>query len=199
VLKLGNFIFDIDDYPEEAPIGGASLVSVEKYPGGKKSIQNFGAFDDPITLKGTFMYQGAHAKAGTIDGMWRSGQPYQLIAGTLNSRWVVITSCKLTYRNDYEIPYEITLEPISASDPNSILYSSPQTSSSANASPSTSGGTTPTKSAALQRTYVVVSGDSLWKIAQKFYGDGSKFTTIQTANNIKDPSRIPVGMKLVIP
>lgn len=32
------------------------------------------------------------------------------------------------------------------------------------------------------QTYTVVSGDCLWNIAKKFYGDGTKYTTIYNAN-----------------
>jgi nucleoid-associated protein YgaU len=50
-------------------------------------------------------------------------------------------------------------------------------------------------------TYTVVKGDSLWAIAKKFYGDGSKYTKIASANKdkIKNPSLIYPGQKLVIP
>ncbi len=50
-------------------------------------------------------------------------------------------------------------------------------------------------------TYVVKSGDSLWAIAKKYYGDGAKYTKIYNANkdNIKNPSLIYPGQKLVIP
>lgn len=50
-------------------------------------------------------------------------------------------------------------------------------------------------------TYVVQSGDSLWAIAKKYYGDGSKYTKIYNANKdkIKNPSLIYPGQKLVIP
>ena len=49
--------------------------------------------------------------------------------------------------------------------------------------------------------YVVVSGDSLWAIAKKFYGNGNQYTKIYEANKdkIKNPSLIKVGQKLVIP
>ena len=39
-----------------------------------------------------------------------------------------------------------------------------------------------------QKTYKVISGDSLWNIAQKHYGDGSLYTKIQEANKSKYPS-----------
>ena len=48
-------------------------------------------------------------------------------------------------------------------------------------------------------TYTVKRGDTLGKIAVKFYGDAHKYPVIQRANNIADPSRIWVGQALVIP
>jgi LysM repeat protein len=49
--------------------------------------------------------------------------------------------------------------------------------------------------------YVVQSGDCLWAIAKKYYGDGTKYTKIYNANKdkIKNPSLIYPGQKLVIP
>jgi nucleoid-associated protein YgaU len=47
----------------------------------------------------------------------------------------------------------------------------------------------------------VVSGDTLWKIAKKFYGDGSLYMEIFNANKdvLTDPDKIKVGQKLRIP
>lgn len=49
--------------------------------------------------------------------------------------------------------------------------------------------------------YEVVSGDTLSKIAKKFYGDASKYMKIFDANKdqLKDPDKIKVGQKLKIP
>ncbi len=49
--------------------------------------------------------------------------------------------------------------------------------------------------------YTVVKGDSLWKIAKKYYNDGSKYTVIFQANKgiIKDPNLIYVGQVIKIP
>lgn len=54
------------------------------------------------------------------------------------------------------------------------------------------------------KTYTVVSGDSLWKIAQKLLGDGSRWREIYTYNNNKsiiggNPNLIRPGQILSIP
>lgn len=50
-----------------------------------------------------------------------------------------------------------------------------------------------------ERTYTVVSGDSPWKIAQKIYGDGTKYPLIMSANNLTAATRLRVGIVLRIP
>ena len=49
--------------------------------------------------------------------------------------------------------------------------------------------------------YTIKSGDSLWKIAQEFYGDGNKYQKIFEANKevIKNPDLIYPGQTLRIP
>jgi GH25 family lysozyme M1 (1,4-beta-N-acetylmuramidase) len=47
--------------------------------------------------------------------------------------------------------------------------------------------------------YIVKKGDTLWAIAQKYYGNGNKYTDIAKANNISNPNVISVGQKLLIP
>ena len=54
-------------------------------------------------------------------------------------------------------------------------------------------------SAGTLTTYTVQRGDTLGRIAQKFYGNPHKYPLIQRANNISNPSRIWVGQVLVIP
>ena len=51
------------------------------------------------------------------------------------------------------------------------------------------------------RTYTVQSGDTLWKISQEMYGDGSKYMKIFEANTglLDDPNKIFPGQELVIP
>jgi nucleoid-associated protein YgaU len=57
------------------------------------------------------------------------------------------------------------------------------------------------KDAASGNTYTVQAGDSLWKISQKFYGDGNQWRRIYEANKgtIKDPDVIHPGQTFTIP
>lgn len=47
--------------------------------------------------------------------------------------------------------------------------------------------------------YMVQKNDSLWKIAEKIYNDGYKWTEIAKENGIKNPSLIYSGQKLKLP
>jgi nucleoid-associated protein YgaU len=59
----------------------------------------------------------------------------------------------------------------------------------------------PTGAIGSAKTYVVVQGDSLSKIAKREYGDGNKWQTIYEANKglITDPDLIYPGQELKIP
>lgn len=51
------------------------------------------------------------------------------------------------------------------------------------------------------QTYSLVKGDSLWKVAQKYTGNGNNYGELQKLNGIKDSDlrRLPIGLTLKIP
>ncbi len=49
------------------------------------------------------------------------------------------------------------------------------------------------------RTYTVVSGDTLWAIAERFYGDGNQYHKIASASGVANPDLIHPGQVLTIP
>lgn len=73
-------------------------------------------------------------------------------------------------------------------------------SGSSTTAPGAPAGTTPGWGNT-RRTYTVVKGDSLSKIAQREYGAAGKWRTIYEANRdqIKDPDLIYPGQVLTIP
>ena len=50
-----------------------------------------------------------------------------------------------------------------------------------------------------QETYTVAKGDSLWKISEKYYGNGYKWQKIAEANALANTNQIEEGMQLAIP
>lgn len=50
-----------------------------------------------------------------------------------------------------------------------------------------------------KNVYQVKEGDTLWSIAEKFYGSGFNVDDIVKANNIKNPDKVEKGQLLIIP
>lgn len=48
-------------------------------------------------------------------------------------------------------------------------------------------------------TYKIVSGDSLSKIAKRFYGDANHYKEIASANGIDNPDLVKVGQEIKLP
>ena len=63
-----------------------------------------------------------------------------------------------------------------------------------------SAATTPkrTDERVTPRTYTVKQGDTLWDIACRFYGDGTKWGSIAAKNGVADPRKLQVGKVLTL-
>lgn len=64
---------------------------------------------------------------------------------------------------------------------------------------STQEGKSETINEPLPTTHIVRESDSLWTIAEKYYGSGYNWISIANKNNLTNPDRIQVGQKLEIP
>lgn len=49
------------------------------------------------------------------------------------------------------------------------------------------------------RTYTIEPGDTLWAVAERFYGDGNRYRDIAAASGIDNPDVVDVGQVLTIP
>jgi nucleoid-associated protein YgaU len=78
-------------------------------------------------------------------------------------------------------------------------FSNVQSGDSSTAAPPAT--TDPIAGSGARRTYTVVKGDSLSRIAKREYGDANKWRTIYEANRdlIKDPDLIYPGQLLSVP
>ena len=51
---------------------------------------------------------------------------------------------------------------------------------------------------AVQTTYTVKKGDTLWDIACRFYDDGTQWRTLAEKNGVADPRKLPIGKVLTL-
>jgi nucleoid-associated protein YgaU len=63
---------------------------------------------------------------------------------------------------------------------------------------STASGTNRPVESVAPTTYTTKAGDTLWDLAKKFYGTGSRYKELADKNGIKNPDLLPVGKALVI-
>ena len=49
-----------------------------------------------------------------------------------------------------------------------------------------------------QSSYTVRKGDTLWDIACRFYGEGTRWRELAERNGVTDPRKLPVGKKLAL-
>ena len=87
---------------------------------------------------------------------------------------------------------------------NNNASSSSTSNSSSNSQNTSRPSETNTSSNNQQKSHKVIKGDSLWDIAQKYYGNGSLYPKIKEANKDKYPSLsssnvIYTNMELIIP
>lgn len=57
----------------------------------------------------------------------------------------------------------------------------------------------PLRSSPEPRTYTVVSGDTLWAIAERFYGDRNRYQDIADASGLTSTDEVRPGQALTIP
>lgn len=125
---------------------------------------------------------------------WRnSGEPIRvIITGILNMECTIESFSYGEQDATGDIYYTASLKEYKKIKTKTVTSSSStaKASSKRSAKTSISGG-----------TYTVKKGDSLWKIAKQFYGNGALYMKIYEANKniISDPNKIYVGQVLTIP
>ncbi|THF47266.1 5'-nucleotidase C-terminal domain-containing protein [Allorhizobium terrae] len=75
----------------------------------------------------------------------------------------------------------------------------PATPAPAASAPTAAAPAAPAAPETKTAAYTVVKGDSLWKIAERVYGDGEAWTKISAANKLRHPNHIEIGEQLTLP
>lgn len=143
-----------------------------------------------ITGSGIFFGKGAYDTFKKLLKYFQQNTPGKLI----HPIWGSI-NCRLTKLNTKEEPLpnyvEYTFEFIEEGYFNLVGDNDFKSNAPANKSPNSS----------TKKYHIVVKGDSLWKISEKYYKTGTKWKDIANANKslIKNPNNIKIGWKLLIP
>ena len=176
VLKLG-----------EVPIfNGTSLKTIELvsfFPNQEYSFCDYVGFMKPYEFSykiQKWMYEGKPLRIIVTDtptNMQCLIQQFDTVEQD-GTRDLYFTLNLLEYR-PIEVPNLTNSNPSNSSSSNSSVNSQNKNRTSENNN---------TSSNSQQKTHKVASGDSLWNIAQKHYGNGSLYTKIQEANKAKYPS-----------
>lgn len=74
-----------------------------------------------------------------------------------------------------------------------------RSSSGPQASPARTAAPTPAKTSSHTTVHTVRAGEYLWKIAERYYGDGAQFRKIAEANHIDPFADLSAGQDLIIP
>ena len=134
----------------------------------------------------------------------------------LTTATLTLTACqnKQETQAHVERPYTPLNELDNTSDNSTDWYTAGDYSSSSSADWNTAEAAEPTSLATAEpteqdeilaptggQTYQVQKGDTLYKLARRFYNDQSEWKTIWDANRARlgNPDRLRVGMKLIIP
>lgn len=129
---------------------------------------------------------------------WKSsGKPIQLIiTGTKINFQVTIETLKYGEQDGTgDVYYDLTLKEYRAVEIKKTKLKKKKKTTKKKSKPKRPVAKKKTK------TYTVKSGDCLWNIAKKFYGNGAQYTKIYNANKgkIKNPNLIYPGQVLTIP
>ncbi len=204
-LTLGTVEFYTDELPSEINLGGEQILAIRKFPGGGLDVQPLGAWDDPIAWEGTFMFTEALQRCVQVGMMRVNAKAVQMSISTI-SRMVMVTKFKYKYLNDYNIPYQIELQPLVSYGPGTTVNgisiqgaNAPVAAASSTAAASTASASPDTQTKQPQQSHIVASKDTLWGLAVKFYSSGAQWTRIAQANGIKNPGTLEIGQKLIIP
>ncbi len=193
--------------PEE--ISRTDKVDIEKYrvlsgkqipiPTGKALVEySFEAefpYDERTYTNNGFQDVSAWEKL--LYGWMEQGKPVRFIASSENGEdinmQVLISQAKAVEKSGEEGDKYLSISLIEYVVPNKryVAVQTMKTSRAVQASPSVTDG----------KTHTVQSGDTLWGIAKKYYGDGSQYQKIYQANTgqIKNPSLIYPGQVFTIP
>lgn len=190
---LGGILFD------PAPRGKLKFnnprsIAKLDIPGGPPVYQDMGEDETVMAWDGVLEGEDAYRKAIQIESMKDAGQVVQLIVSDFpelckqvrirNFPWDLVRQDRVEYSIELvaEMPPPVVVETI-------IPAAQGETGEEEQSPPPSPSGT----------TYVIKQGDTLWALAQKHFGDGTRWREIASVNGIMDPTTLQIGQEIIIP
>lgn len=193
---------------------GDTLTEGQKLQKGDSLTSNNGAY----TL--TLQDDGNLVLAARGEAVWASGTDGQGVVRAevqTDGNFVLYTADKPVWHTDTKGKKDVKL--VLQDDRNVVLYAADgpawnsgtdtdapppaepevELAAAEEAAPAPAPEPAPAPAPAAPRTYTVVSGDTLWAISERFYGDGAKYQRIADASGIANPDLIQPGQVLTIP
>lgn len=111
-VTLGDFVFNGWEVPEKVSWGGQQRMTVHKFVGGTRYIDVMGDDNQDISWSGRFLSPDAAFRADQLDQLRKAGAAIELVfAGRYYI--VVIANFVANQEMQYNVPYSITLTPLS--------------------------------------------------------------------------------------
>ena len=170
-------------------------VNVSEHPveSGLKITDNVRREPVVIKIKGEIVGKKAASKLSKITKLHQKGKYVKYIGRNVMNN-AIITSLNTSHPNTVYggCEFDMELKEIR------IAKSPVQKKKGKKTKGGTKQVTKKSKKNTRAKTYTVKSGDTLWSIANKYYGKGASCTKIKTANKLKS-NAVRVGQKLKIP
>lgn len=197
-VVLGDFVFELGPR-RQIDINSPRSIAKIDIPGKAPDYQDMGEDEHTIGWGGVLSGSDAYEDMLSIEAIKQSGKAVKFIKGRL-TKTVRIKDLSFNIVRDEHIEYSINLVVIQqenlevTAEPDPVTKAEIQQEESSAASEPK-----PEPSPPPQKTYRVVSGDTLWGIAQKNLGNGNRWNEVASINGIGNPRALQVGVVLKLP
>lgn len=176
----------IDPGPQrEIRLGGTQALVKKDVPGAGPHYQDMGTDEERISWNGTLVGPTAVETARSLEGLRVAGKAVELLTSIVPPVKVRIRSFEYRLVRSDRVEYDIGL----VTEGVTPDFTPPTEQVDAGVLPASPAS----------GSHIVVAGDTLYALAQRYLGDGSLWPAIATANSITDPAALQVGQVLVVP
>ncbi len=193
---LGDMELNTSEKPDYVQHGGGQHLAINEFPGGNVSVQFFGSKYREIAWSGWIEGEDAYDRMIQIGKMRQKGEPIVFKTEKYSCN-VVIKEYLPDHRTNNFIPFSITLQKLIGPSKKREEFDMVEKISERLLEVAKTDGDKEQKN----KGYTIQHGDTLSKIALKFYGNANAYDKLYQDNRDvlkKGPHMIDPGQRLVI-